>query len=39
VNVIRVHGLSDEDAAVLNAQPPATLIELIVESMRGRRRA
>jgi hypothetical protein len=39
VNVIRVHGLSDEDAAVLSAQPPALLIDLIVESMRARQRA
>jgi hypothetical protein len=38
VNVIRVHRLSDEDASVLNAQHPASLIDLIVEQMRGRTR-
>jgi hypothetical protein len=39
VNVIRAHGLSTEDAAVLNAQHPASLVELIVERMRSQTRA
>jgi hypothetical protein len=34
VNVIEAHELSDEDPAILNVQPPAVLIELIVESVR-----
>lgn len=34
VNVIEAHELSDEDPAILNVQPPAVLIEVIVESVR-----
>jgi hypothetical protein len=33
VNIIRVHQLNDEDTSALNAQPAATLVELIVDAV------
>lgn len=37
VNIIRHYGLRDEDPAVLNAQEPARLVEMIIESVRNPR--
>lgn len=34
VNIIRRYRLSDEDPAILNAQPPAQLVELIIDGVR-----
>lgn len=37
VNIIRHYGLREEDPAVLNAQEPARLVEMIIESVRNPR--
>jgi hypothetical protein len=37
VNIIRRYELSDEDPAILNAQEPARLIEIIVDGVRNSR--
>ena len=34
VNIIDTHGLSEENLTVLNAMPPASLIEVIVDGVR-----
>ena len=39
VNIIRRYGLSDEDPAILNAQEPARLVELIIAGVRQPRDA